>query len=322
VMVVDVFKSKKMLDLFETLAEGERPLLPSRDDLVALMVATHPHEDHVQGVPKLFAEHRIEEVWEPGYFHPVAGFFEMMKAIEGSDARHLQPTSGLVRYLGPVKVTALSPGISLRNRFDSYGVDPNNSSIAIKVEYPMNRYLERDGDRSAVKLPRPVRLILGADSQTLSWAQVQIDFPQLGPKSTAVSTALRKARGVDPLQADVFKISHHGSKHGISLELIELVRPSLSLISSDLEGSHHGFPHLVTLEQIREGLEGTTSGRKERSSDWELGLHYTCGSDTAGEPLGSIALVFSKSGRKRHLWRFGDAASEPVDLNRARRFDQ
>lgn len=319
-IVVDAANSRKTLGLLDTLAGGPDPLLPDRDDLIALLVATHPHEDHVAGIPKLFEKKEPEEFWEPGYYYPGPGFFSMMKAVEASGTRHLQPTSGLVRFLGPVKVTVLSPGIGLRNRFDSYGIDTNNASIALKVEYPMNRYVERNGDRSAVKLPRPVRLILGADSQTLSWAQVQVDFPQLEPNGSAVATALRKANGVDPLNADVFKISHHGSKHGISLELVELVKPSLSLVSSDHDGSQYGFPHLVALEQIREALETTASSGAAHSPDWELGLHYTCGEDSAGAALGSIALILSKSGRKKSVWRFGDKPSEGVDLSQARRF--
>jgi hypothetical protein len=319
-IVVDAANSRKTLSLFETLAKGPKPLLPDRDDLIALLVATHPHEDHVKGIPKLFKEKEPEEFWDPGYFYPGPGFFSMMKAVEESETRHLQPTSGLVRFLGAVKVTVLSPGIGLRNRFDSYGIDTNNASIALKIEYPMNRYVERNGDRSAVKLPRPVRLILGADSQTLSWAQVQIDFPQLESNGSAVATALRKANGVDPLKADVFKISHHGSKHGISLELVELVKPKISLISSEHEGSQYGFPHEVALEQIREALEATTTNGKTHSDDCDLGLHYTCGVDSGGATLGSIALVLSKTGRKKHVWRFGDAPKEGVDLNQARLF--
>jgi hypothetical protein len=319
-IVVDVAQSRKTLDLFDTLAAGPKPLLPDRDDLIALLVATHPHEDHVAGIPKLFAEKEPEEFWEPGYYYPGPGFFSMMKAVEASESRHLQPTSGLARFFGPVKVTVLSPGIGLRNRFDSYGIDTNNASIGLKVEYPMNRYIERNGDRSAVRLPRPVRLILGADSQTLSWAQVQLDFPQLEPNGSAVATALRKANGVDPLKADVFKISHHGSKHGISLELVELVKPSLSLVSSDHAKSQYGFPHQVALEQIREALEATTTSGAEHSPDWKLGLHYTCGADSDGAALGSVALVLSKTGRKKSVWRFGDKPSEQVDLDQARRF--
>jgi hypothetical protein len=323
-IVVDIAKSKKTLDLFEALAAAPRPLIDPAGgpELIPLLIATHPHEDHIAGIAKFLEERpgQVDEVWEPGYFYPGPGFNEMMKAIERSEVRHLQPTSGTARFIGPVKVTVLAPGIGLRNRFDSYGVDPNNASISIKVEYPMNRWVQRDGDRAAVSLPKPLTLVLGADAQTLSWAQVQVDFPQLGPSKSAVTTALRKARGVEPLKAHLFKVSHHGSKHGISLELVELIDPKLSLVSSELAGSKYGFPHRVALEQIREAREPTTTKRTKHSEDWKLGLHYTCGSDGDGDPLGSIAVVLSETGAKRNVWRFGDLPGEKLDLTKARRF--
>jgi hypothetical protein len=163
-------------------------------------------------------------------------------------------------------------------------------------------------------------LILGADSQTLSWAQVIIDFPQLGPDESVVSVALKKARGVRPLAADVLKVSHHGSKHGVNLELVEQVDPAISLISSALGGSVYNFPHLVALECIREGLEPTTQSGHKHSRDYELGIHYTCGEDSKAASLGSIALVISPTGRKRHLWRFGDREDDYIDLGNARLF--
>jgi hypothetical protein len=48
---------------------------------------------------------------------------------------------------------------------------------------------------------------------------------------------------------------------------------------------------------------------------------YKCGVDSDGVDLGSIAIVLSASGRKRHVWRFGDASAEKVDLSKARLFE-
>jgi hypothetical protein len=128
------------------------------------------------------------------------------------------------------------------------------------------------------------------------------------------------ALGADPLRAAVFKVSHHGSKHGISLELVELIQPAISLISSVGGGGQYRFPHLVSQEAIREGLEPTTTSGRAHKKDWELGLHYTSATDTAGAMLGSVGLVLSPTGRKRHLWRFGDDVDQVVDLQAGRLF--
>ena len=112
---------------------------------------------------------------------------------------------------------------------------------------------------------------------------------------------------------------HHASKHGLTLGLVEAVAPSLSLVSSVGGGGKYNFPHTVSLEALREGLEATTLKGTPHSPDHELGIHYTAARDGRGA-LGSIALVVSPTGRKRELWRFRDGPDDDVSLARACRF--
>ena len=46
---------------------------------------------------------------------------------------------------------------------------------------------------------------------------------------------------VDLLKADVLKVSHHGSKHGVNLELVERIAPKVTLISSVGGGGQFNF---------------------------------------------------------------------------------
>ena len=170
----------KLFALLEALVAAG--LLREVEPLLELVVATHPHDDHISGMPALlrrFGDAHIREVWESGYYHPSGAYLDMMRELEDRNIAHLQPASGTARYLGQVKLTVLAPGIGLRSRFDSYGININNASIALKVEFPAARTYERASDRTYLKLPSDPALILGADAQTLSWSQVLVDFPQL-----------------------------------------------------------------------------------------------------------------------------------------------
>jgi competence protein ComEC len=318
-LVVDVATVGKVPALLDALADT--PLLPERDDLLPVVIGTHPHEDHIGGMPEFLDRFGglIREYWEPGYYHPSGGYIETMRALEQQPRiQHSQPTSGFTRFIGQVRVVVLSPAISLRNRFDSYGVNINNASIAIKLEFPAARVEQRDGERRYLRIRRTQGIVLGADAQTLSWGHVMSDFAELRPSASPVAKALRMAVGADPLRAQVFKVPHHASKHGVNLELVELIRPRLTLISSAGGGGKYNFPHTVAQESVREALEAIASTGAAHKPDHDLGIHYTCARDTAGGALGSIAVVLSLTGRKRQLWRFGDTAGESIDLSRAR----
>lgn len=335
-MVVDVATAGKLPELIESLTTaGVLAAEQGASGQVALLVATHPHFDHIGGMADLIDRYRdhegwVDQFWDPGYYFPGPSFHNLMRQLEDTKvcARRLQPTSGTTMYLDAVKVTVVGPGVNLRTRFDTYGVGVNDASITLMVDYPAAAiYTERDPDNPDRRNRRTApsngrRLLLGADAQFASWAQATVDFPDLAQMYNPVlARELRAARGRDYLAADVFKLSHHASKHGINLELLERVGAGLTLISATDGGGRYRFPHLLAMEAAREARQATTSSAAARKSDYELGIHLTGArleGDGAGA-LGSIAILLPRGTRTPvRMFRLMDGPKERIDLTAAR----
>jgi hypothetical protein len=362
-VIVDVATTRKLPALIESLhqvqvpaaAGGTQPLIqqPGSPGQIRLVVATHPHFDHIGGLGEVFEKYNalqarhageagsvagstpyassacIDQFWEPGYFFPGPSFHAVMAHLETSPwIRRLQPTSGTSTFLDSVKITVMGPGVGLRTRFDTYGVEVNNSSLTLMVEYPAHRiYTEPDPDsderlnRRSVRR-RSRRLLLGGDAQFASWAQATIDFPDLhNEQNPVLARELQAARGRDYLAADLFKMSHHASKHGINLELMERVNARYVLVSSTGGGGRYDFPHALAMDAAREARQATTTSGAARLTDHALGIHVTGAvlDDPPGTVLGSLAVVVSpKPSRGMRLFRLMDDAKDLVDLAAAR----
>ena len=328
-VIVDAVRASKLQAL--VVAFDTAGVLGAAGPQVEIVVATHPHADHIRGVPTILdayapiaADPSSPEVWEPGYRHMSGMYLDILDRIAEHGLRRTVVTAGMTRYIGQTRITVLAPATALQRRFDSYGVDINNASVCLKVDYPATRVVsEATGmgvTHSFIDEAVGSTLVLGADAQMLSWSNVLVDFPQLGPERTVVTEALQIAGGTTPLHADVFKVPHHGSKHGLTLELVEAVAPGVSIVSSVHSGGKYEFPHEVAIAQLREAVDAiATKPTEQHAPDEDLALLFT-GSDVdpTGEPAGSVCVICPVAG-KRQFWRLMDSSTANIDLDRARK---
>lgn len=326
--VVDSYDGAKSVELIDALAKPDAAQ-------VRFVCATHPHWDHISGLRRVLNHFagRVEEFWDSGFRFTSATYRELMVTVADHSRafglRLLRPTSGFETFHAGASMTVLSPSIALRNRFDTHGVDINNASIVLRIAYPVPEpaedYPGRDSEAPERLDPRRT-VILGGDAQTDAWSSVLGEFPHLDPDERYWARAIGARGGQHPLHADFFKVSHHSSKRGINLELLERLGdrgtggpssgPAIMAVScASGRDSHHGFPHRVCQGLLREVRDPRAKSGGDHDRDDDLGIHYTSQLTADGTPAGSIAYVITSSGTRR-LYRFGDGADELVDLNR------
>lgn len=260
--IVDCYKSAKTVDYVKAIAQ----IRPYTE--VAFVCATHPHYDHVAGIQTLLTtpETRPTEFWDSGFRHQTVTYQRILETVASQGIRMERVSSGMERYFGPVRLTALAPSIALRNRYATYGVDVNNASIVLRLEYCSQdavtvQSLRYSGKRD-VDLERstPTSVaILGADAEFDSWSKVAEEFPYLH-KTSKHSPLVNKV--VNLLNCHFLKISHHGSMHSTPLDVLESMSPALAAASNKQELSSlstpHGtfqrnlFPHDICVLALRE----------------------------------------------------------------------
>ena len=158
---------------------------------IDLVVLTHPHEDHVQGLVSVVRDFRVGMVLDPGIPQGSKAYQEFLKTIQ---RRHI-PYSRAIRgqevgFGDGVHARVLNPGPSHLVGTED---DTNNNSVVLRITYGKSAIL-LTGDAGA----EAERDILGSGEHPAS---------------------------------DVLKVCHHGSVTGTSDEWLDAVRPKIAIIS-------------------------------------------------------------------------------------------
>ena len=156
-----------------------------------LVILTHPHDDHVAGLPYVLEKIKVDMVLDSGQPHTSRGYYRFLKLIEQKNIPYKLARTGQIIDLGAgVKGYILHPSQSLISGTAS---DPNNNSIVMKLDHGKTSFLFM-GDAG-----------FEGEARILS-------------------------KGYS-LISDVLKVGHHGSMTSTSVKLLESVRPKYAVIS-------------------------------------------------------------------------------------------
>jgi len=244
--------------------------------MLEFVCATHPHDDHINGMSELLTSYRgrVHEFWDSGFRHTIPAYEDMIAALEADpDLRYFRVTSGMERRINGVKVSVLAPSMYLRNRFDTYGIDINNASVVLMLEY--NRF----------------KMVLGGDAQFTSWSKILEEYPDF-KKTVDPSARVQIKEAFNPLNCNVLKVSHHCSNNGTAFECINMLDPEYAIVSCS-GASTHDFPHPIARMCLEKIVGEDKAHDRVMFTDYE-GLGYT--------RKGSI--VVSTSGTGSPTFRF------------------
>ena len=181
------------------------------------VVATHPHKEHIRGLKQIIECMSVRQVWLPKHQHKTQLYQNLLATTRGKqDIRVLFPCSGTLIEEGKDRVQVLAPPPVLPTWTHS---DINNSSIVLRVT------ITNEVQHSHTSV------ILGSDAELESWAHIL--------------SAHRKH-----LQADLLKVSHHGSNYGTYPDILHAIRPKYAVIS--IGENPYGHPEDCALKFLEQ----------------------------------------------------------------------
>lgn len=217
---------------------------------IDLLVITHPHIDHVRGLPLLLDSYTVRNVVDNGrdgddlvsaQIRALRSSIERNKTgYRGVNSDEIVNKGGMIdAVIDPIACTAVDPKIRVLSggvRSDpgwgtsKYGsrhyANENNHSVVLRVDF---------GNAS---------ILITGDLE-----------------ENAIHSLVERYEGTRWLDVDVYQAGHHGSANGTTRELLRATTPLLALIAMGDERRHHswtawayGHPRAVVVDLLDEAV--------------------------------------------------------------------
>jgi competence protein ComEC len=181
-----------------------------------LVILSHPHPDHMNGLKFVLKKFDVSEIWSSGQDQDLPGYDDLMQIAARRNIAH--------------KTVAVNdPPVLI-------------GTAELRVLHPAPEFRSREKKEYAAENDRSLVLSVRAGSKTMLFTG------DIG--KGAERSLLRSAREV---RCDLIKVPHHGSKSSSSADLVKAARPQMAVVSVGRGNRYHHPSESVLKEYERAG---------------------------------------------------------------------
>jgi len=181
-----------------------------------LVVATHPHADHIGGMKRVLDTFPVAKFLDSGQEHPTATYERLIKAIKDKGIQFIEAKKGM-----------------------SFDLD---SGAKFEVLNPM-------GNGKWITEVRTGGSVENANSVVLRLSFG--DFAMIFTGDAEAETEAEIIRANENVRAQVLKVGHHGARYATSNEFLRAMQPQAAIISNGADNKY-GHPTQETLDRLRQ----------------------------------------------------------------------
>jgi competence protein ComEC len=209
--------------------------VPAWDRRVDVVVVTHPHADHVAGMPVLLRRYVVATLVRAAGEN--AGAASAPPGADGA-ASMLPGADGAAE--AALDAAAIDSGVEQRTV--SAGDRIPLDGVGVRVWWPEPQFAGSNATAADGANDRSIVLDVTFGDRR---------FLLTGDAGEAVDAALlaRGIAGTDERRVDVLKVAHHGSATSSTAALLEAIRPRIALISVGADNTY-GHPAAAALDRL------------------------------------------------------------------------
>jgi competence protein ComEC len=199
-----------------------------------LMVATHPHADHIGGLTQILAAMPVVEVVTNGQSNPTPGFGRFLDAIANARAAYREVQRGDTLAIDATTLDVLHPGANAQAASPG---SPSEEQYAPSLEGPP------DQSSSASRASNPNNYAIALRMTYGPTTFLFMSDVEAGGEDSMLASGQN-------LRATVLKVGHHGSETATSAPLLAAVRPKVAVYSAGAGNSFH-HPSATTIAALK-----------------------------------------------------------------------
>ncbi len=229
--------------------------MPTGDERIELIVATHPHADHLGGLIDVLNKYQVGQVWLSGVAYSSKIYLEFLNLLKEKNI-----STRLVYSCGH---SVDSPEYAVLDINNLKATDTArcldelkiNAQTNLKILFPLENLKGKK-----IKNVNNSSVVLKLNHQTTS-------FLFMGDAEQPAEEKILGAFSAKELKSDVIKVAHQGSSDASGLKFLKTVRPAYAVIFT---GQHnpYGHPSLRIIRRLQR--LGSVILRTDKNGDIEF----------------------------------------------------